>query len=310
MKVALLGLGAMGAAIARRLEATDDVELTVYNRSPAPLGEFRERGVSTAPTPREAAVSADVAISMLADGGAVEAVALDEDGALGASPGALIDMSTIDIATSLRVAERAAAAGVAYLRAPVSGNPSVVAAGNLTILVSGDARAYERTRGVLEAIGPTLFYLGDAEQARVMKLALNLMVAGTTELLAEALVLGEASGLQRAQMLDVIGGSAVGSPFVKYKSGPLAAEDFTSTFSARLMHKDLRLVAGSASPSRRSSSSWCRPASARAWASSISRSSCRAWSGTPAVGRRFRVPSRAGRCATRAGRRPTGRPAS
>jgi 3-hydroxyisobutyrate dehydrogenase-like beta-hydroxyacid dehydrogenase len=246
MKVALLGLGAMGAAIARRLEAADDVELTVYNRSPAPLVEFRERGVATAPTPRAAAASADVAISMLADGGAVEAVALGEDGALGASPGALIDMSTIDIATSLRVAERAAAAGVAYLRAPVSGNPTVVAAGNLTILVSGDARAYERTRGVLEAIGPTLFYLGDAEQARVMKLALNLMVAGTTELLAEALVLGEASGLQRAQMLDVIGASAVGSPFVKYKSGPLAAEDFTSTFSARLMHKDLRLVSGSA----------------------------------------------------------------
>jgi 3-hydroxyisobutyrate dehydrogenase-like beta-hydroxyacid dehydrogenase len=246
MKVALLGLGAMGAAIARRLEAAGVVELTVYNRSPAPLGEFRERGVATAPTPREAAGSADVAITMLADGRAVEAVALGHDGVLGAAPGALIDMSTIDIATSLRLAERAAAAGVAYLRAPVSGNPSVVAAGNLTILVSGDARTYERTRGVLEAIGPTLFHLGDGEQARVMKLALNLMVAGTTELLAEALVLGEASGLQRAQMLDVIGASAVGSPFVRYKSGPLAAEDFTSTFSARLMHKDLRLVAGSA----------------------------------------------------------------
>jgi 3-hydroxyisobutyrate dehydrogenase-like beta-hydroxyacid dehydrogenase len=246
MKVALLGLGAMGAAIARRLAAAGDVELTVYNRSPAPLREFRERGVATASTPREAAASADVAITMLADGTAVEAVVLGEDGVLDAPPGTLIDMSTIDIATSLRVAERAAAAGVAYLRAPVSGNPSVVAAGNLTILVSGDASAYERARSVLELIGPTLFFLGDAEQARVMKLALNLMVAGTTELLAEALVLGEASGLERAQMLDVIGGSAVGSPFVRYKSGPLAAEDFTSTFSARLMHKDLRLVAGSA----------------------------------------------------------------
>jgi 3-hydroxyisobutyrate dehydrogenase-like beta-hydroxyacid dehydrogenase len=243
MRVAMLGLGAMGAAIARRLEATG-AELHAYNRTPHRGREFVERGAVLAATPAETGDGADIAISMLADGPAVEAVVSGPDGVLsGAAPPAIvIDMSTIDVPTSARVAEAARARGVAFLRAPVSGNPGVVAAGNLTILVSGDPDAFARARPMLEAVGPTLLYLGDAEQARVMKLALNVMVGGTTQLLAEALVLGESYGLGREQMLEVIGASVVGSPFVKYKAGPLAADDYTTTFSASLMHKDLRLV--------------------------------------------------------------------
>jgi 3-hydroxyisobutyrate dehydrogenase-like beta-hydroxyacid dehydrogenase len=245
MKVAVLGLGAMGAAIARRLEAAD-LELAVYNRSADPTREFGERGVRVEATPAGAAAGADVAITMLADGPAVEAVLLGEEGVLSdgtsAAPDIVVDMSTIDVAASQRIAARAAALGIGYLRAPVSGNPGVVAAGNLTILVSGNEQALERARGALSAIGPTLLYLGEGEQARVMKLALNLMVGGVTQLLAEALVMGEANGLDREQMLDVIAASAVGSPLVKYKAGPLVAEDYSSTFSAKLMHKDLRLV--------------------------------------------------------------------
>jgi 3-hydroxyisobutyrate dehydrogenase-like beta-hydroxyacid dehydrogenase len=236
----------MGAAIARRLEAAD-VELAVYNRSPGPAREFEERGVDVAGSPAEAAASANLAISMLSDGRAVESVLLGDHGALCANRasdalGTVIDMSTIDVPASERIASRARERGVAYLRAPVSGNPGVVAAGNLTILVSGDEQAFEAVREVLSAIGPTLFYLGGGEQARIMKLVLNLMVAGTTQLLAEALVLGEGKGLARDQMLEVIAASAVGSPLVKYKSGPLVAEDYSSTFSAKLMDKDLRLV--------------------------------------------------------------------
>ena len=243
MRVAMLGLGAMGAAIARRLETTG-AELRAYNRTPQRGQELVERGAVLAVTPAEAGDGADIAISMLADGPAVEAVLCGPDGLLGADapPPIVIDMSTIDVQASARVAEAARVRGVAFLRAPVSGNPGVVAAGNLTILVSGDPDAFARARPVPEAVGPTLLYLGDAEQARVMKLALNVMVGGTTQLLAEALVLGESYGLGREQMLDVIGASVVGSPFVKYKAGPLAGDDYTTTFSASLMHKDLRLV--------------------------------------------------------------------
>jgi 3-hydroxyisobutyrate dehydrogenase-like beta-hydroxyacid dehydrogenase len=240
MRVSVLGLGNMGTAIARRLERADPFELTVWNRSPGPTEPF----AAVAASPNEAAAGAEVCITMLSDGAAVRDVVLGEGGALTASspPSVLVEMSTIDVAASAAIASRAAAVGVAYIRAPVSGNPSVVAAGNLTILASGEESAVERVRGVLEAIGPTVHYLGDGEQARVMKLALNLMVAGTAQLLAESLALGEANGLDRRQMLEVIADSAVGSPFVRYKTDPLVRDDYTSTFSARLMAKDLRLV--------------------------------------------------------------------
>jgi 3-hydroxyisobutyrate dehydrogenase-like beta-hydroxyacid dehydrogenase len=95
---------------------------------------------------------------------------------------------------------------------------------------------------MLRDIGPNLFYVGDGEQSRVVKLALNLVIGGTAELLAEALVLSERHGIARRDMLEVMGGSAIGSPFVKYKTEPLIADDYTTTFSARLLAKDLGLA--------------------------------------------------------------------
>ena len=124
----------------------------------------------------------------------------------------------------------------------MSGNPSVVAAGNLTIIVSGPRASFDELAPVLSQIGPTLFYVGDEEQARVVKLSLNLMIGGTAELLAEALVLAERNGISRRQLLDVIGGSAIGSPFVRYKSDALVADDYSSTFTARMLAKDLGLA--------------------------------------------------------------------
>jgi 3-hydroxyisobutyrate dehydrogenase-like beta-hydroxyacid dehydrogenase len=246
MRIALLGLGAMGSAIGRRL-ALDGQELAVYNRSPQPTVWFAERGTPVAPSPADAVVDADVIVSMLTDGSAVESVLFGAGGALSESSApdklkAIIEMSTIDLSTSVRLARRADELGIAYLRAPVSGNPSVVGAGNLAILVSGEESAYQAHLPLLSKIGPNIYYLGAGEQARVMKLLLNLMLAGTMELLAEALVVGESNGLERAQILDVISGSALGAPLVKYKSAALIANDYTSTFSTRLMLKDLDLV--------------------------------------------------------------------
>lgn len=244
MRVALLGLGHMGAAMARRLEDAG-IELTVYNRSPTPAQEFASRGVRVGATPAEAAGGADVVLTMLSDGAAVEAVVLGEGGVLagdGPFPSILADMSTIDVASSRRIAERADATGVRYLRAPVSGNPIAVQNGTLSIIVSGDAGALEDARAVLEAIGPTVYLIGDGEQARVMKLSLAIMIAGSAQMLAEALALGQAHALDRAQMLEIIRSSAVGSPFIAYKSGPLVSDDYASTFTARLMDKDLELI--------------------------------------------------------------------
>jgi 3-hydroxyisobutyrate dehydrogenase-like beta-hydroxyacid dehydrogenase len=242
MRVAVLGLGRMGAPIADRLDQAGH-ELSVWNRSPGPAEPFSERGIHVLGTPREAWERADVCVTMLADGPAVEAVTLGDDGLLtGDADGALVDMSTIGVDSSASVAQECERRGVSFLRAPVTGNPSVIVAGNLGIIVSGPKESFDRLADTLRDIGPNVFHVGAAEESRIVKLALNLMIAGTAQLIAEALVLTEKYGIDRGTMLEVMGGSAVGSPFVKYKTDPLVADDYTSTFSSSLMFKDLVLA--------------------------------------------------------------------
>jgi len=249
----------MGAPIAERLEQAGH-ELSVWNRSQAAAEAFVKRGVTLLEAPSDAWANADLVVTMLADDAAVEAVALGERGLLtsreklhtsdggdrhgrhGDEAGTLVDMSTISTSASARLATACERRGIRYLRAPVSGNPSVVTAGELGIIVSGPREAFDGAVPTLRDIGPNLFYVGEAEESRILKLALNLMIGGTTQLLAEALVLGERHGLERATMLEVISGSAVGSPYVKYKREMLISGDYTSTFTARLLNKDLGLA--------------------------------------------------------------------
>ncbi|MDA8068265.1 MAG: NAD(P)-dependent oxidoreductase [Actinomycetota bacterium] len=244
MRLAILGLGHMGAAIAERLEPTEHA-VAVWNRSPGPAAPFAARGLRVLERPCDTWQHAEVAITMLADDAAVGAVVSGRGGLLsGEVPMgcALIDMSTISAAASAAIATAAAARGLEYLRAPVSGNPSVVTAGKLGIIVSGPRQSRDRLEPVLRAIGASVFHVGDGEQARIVKLALNLMIGGTTQLLAEALVLSERNGIDRARLLEVVAASAIGSPYVSYKRESLTAGDYSSTFTARLLHKDLSLA--------------------------------------------------------------------
>ena len=238
--VGLIGLGNMGTAIAERL-LDAGYELLVYNRTPEKAAALAARGAALAKTSANLAAGVDVVLTSLADDEALEAVAASVVAA--ARPGTvLVDMSTVSPAASTRVASLAEAASVAYLRAPVSGNPTVVRAGNLSLIVSGARETFERVEPVIRAIGPTIHYVGDAEQARIVKLAINLMVAGLAQLMSEALVLGEAAGVSRAALLEVMGSSAAGAPFVKYKTEPLLRDDFSATFTMALMEKDIDLV--------------------------------------------------------------------
>ena len=159
-------------------------------------------------------------------------------------------MSTVSPEASARVAALAEQASVLYVRAPVSGNPSVVRAGNLTFIVSGPSTAVDRAEPVLLAIGPNIHRVGDAEQARIVKLAINLVIAGLAQLMSEALVLGEASGVSRAALLETMGNSAAGAPFVKYKTEPLLHDDYSATFTTSLMEKDIDLVLEAAEAAR------------------------------------------------------------
>jgi 3-hydroxyisobutyrate dehydrogenase-like beta-hydroxyacid dehydrogenase len=236
----LIGLGNMGTAFAERL-LDAGYELVVMNRTPGKSATLEARGARVAPTYVDLAERVDVVLTSLADDEALEAVAA---GILGAArPGTvLVDTSTVSPAASARVASRAEAASVPYLRAPVSGNPTVVRAGTLSFVVSGPPETLERVEAVIRAIGPTVYHVGEREEARIVKLAINLMIGGLAQLMAEALVLGEASGVSRAALLEVMGGSAAGAPFVKYKTDALLRDDYSATFTTALMGKDIDLI--------------------------------------------------------------------
>jgi 3-hydroxyisobutyrate dehydrogenase-like beta-hydroxyacid dehydrogenase len=238
--VGLIGLGNMGTAFAERL-LDGGYELVVSNRTPGKSEALEARGATVVGTPEELAAQVDVVLTSLADDDAFEAVAARVVDA--ARPGTvLVDASTISAASSARVAARTEERAVRYLRTPVSGNPSVVRAGNLSFIVSGDRETLAEIEPVLLAIGPTIHHVGEGEQARVVKLAINLMIGVLAQAMSETLVLGEAAGVSRAALLEVMGSSAVAAPFVKYKSEPLLRDDYSATFTTALMEKDIDLV--------------------------------------------------------------------
>jgi 3-hydroxyisobutyrate dehydrogenase-like beta-hydroxyacid dehydrogenase len=235
----------MGTAIAERL-LDAGYPLVVHNRSPGKAQALESRGALVVDTPTDLAARADVVVTSLPDDDAFESIA-EQVVAAARHGSVLVDVSTVSPDVSARVASLAHAAGIGYLRAPVSGNPSVVRAGNLSFIVSGGNDVLERARPVLLAIGPTINHVGETEQARVVKLAINLMIAVLAQVMSEALVLGEASGVSREALLEVMGSSAAGAPFVRYKTEPLLRDDFSATFTTALMEKDIDLVLDAAS---------------------------------------------------------------
>jgi 3-hydroxyisobutyrate dehydrogenase-like beta-hydroxyacid dehydrogenase len=238
--VGLIGLGNMGSAFGERL-LDAGYQLVVHNRSREKTEPLAARGAAVTETAADLVAAVDIVLTSLSDDDAFESIATSVVGA--ARPGTiLVDTSTVSPGASARVAALAERASVLYVRAPVSGNPGVVRAGNLAFIVSGPGAALERAEPVLLAIGPTIHVVGSAEQARVVKLAINLVIAGLAQLMSEALVLGEASGVSRAALLETMGNSAAGAPFVRYKTEPLLRDDYSATFTTNLMEKDIDLV--------------------------------------------------------------------
>jgi 3-hydroxyisobutyrate dehydrogenase-like beta-hydroxyacid dehydrogenase len=236
----LIGIGHMGSAFAERL-LDAGYSLAVSNRTPQKARALEERGARLVATPGELMGQVDVVLTSLANDEAFEAVTSEILAA--ARPGqVLVDLSTVSPAVSARVAAQAESVSVAYVRAPVSGNPTVVRAGNLSFIVSGPEDTVDTIEPVLLAIGPTVHRVGDAEQARVVKLAINIMIAILVQAMSEAVVLGEASGVSREAILRVMRGSAVGAPLVGYKSEPLLEDDYSATFTTELMEKDVDLA--------------------------------------------------------------------
>jgi 3-hydroxyisobutyrate dehydrogenase len=131
--------------------------------------------------------------------------------------------------------------GVALLAAPVSGNPSVVDAGKLTLVVSGPADAWEAVRPYLELFGAGATYVGEGDVARLVKICHNLMLGVVAQSLAEITVLAEKGGVSRAAFLEFLNKSVMGSMFTRYKTPAIVNLDFTPTFTPALLYKDFHL---------------------------------------------------------------------
>lgn len=246
-RVGFVGIGIMGSRMAARLLDAGH-ELTVFNRTASKCAPLADKGAVVAASPAEAAAGADVVFTNMADGAALREVVLGAGGIIEAdpAPALLVDMGTVAPAESAEIAVATADRGIGYLRSPVSGSTVLAEAGKLTILASGDKAVYDAADPYLAVIGETRYHVGGGEDARYLKLVLNMMVSTQVQILAEGLVLGEKAGLDWKGMLEVISNSVVGSPLVKYKAGPLGDRNYAPAFLLGLMIKDLDLALAAA----------------------------------------------------------------
>lgn len=238
-----IGLGKMGLPISTRLAAAG-YDIAGTDRDQERISEAAAGGVKPAATLTDAATR-DIVFTSLPDDKALRAVALDGPLFQSMRKGTiLVETSTVSPGISAEVAQAADARGIAYLRAPVSGNAAIAHTGNLTCFVSGPKAAFDTFLPVAQAFTRAQKYLGTAEEARYAKLAVNLMIAVSAAMMGESIVLARKGNLAWQDILDVLTNSAVGSPMVHYKAKSLETRDFNSTFSCRQMAKDLDLIVG------------------------------------------------------------------
>ncbi len=238
--IGFIGLGKMGLPMARHI-ATSDQIVVGFDTSPERLAIAREAGLTVTAGLEDLLKSSAILISSLPNDEAL--LSVSEQICRCAVAGSIyIDTSTVSVEASATVAEQLKRAGIAYLRCTVSGNNLMAEAAKLTVMVSGDHAAFEACKRLFRCWGEACFYLGQADQAKLMKLSINLMINLTSGMLAEALSLGQKGGLAWSDMWPVIEASAVGSPIVKAKAGALSKRDFTATFTVEQMRKDVGLV--------------------------------------------------------------------
>jgi 2-hydroxy-3-oxopropionate reductase len=243
--VGFLGLGVMGAPMARNLLAAD-YEVVAWNRSPGPLAELAAAGARAADGPAAVAAEVDVLITILKDDAVVHEVLGGPDGAIAAArQGSLvIDMSTVSPALARDLAEEAAARGVGFLDAPVSGGDVGARDGTLSIMVGGEPADVERARPVFEVLGSRLTHVGAAGAGQIAKACNQVLVAVIFGGLAEALVLGSKLGGDPAAILDAIGGGMAGNRIMEVRRDNFLQHDFAPGFKVDLHHKDLEIALG------------------------------------------------------------------
>jgi 3-hydroxyisobutyrate dehydrogenase-like beta-hydroxyacid dehydrogenase len=234
-----IGTGRMGTPLCRRLLA-EGASLAVTDPDAGRARALALHGARVAADIAALADQADILFSMVPNDAALLAVSAEV--AAHARGKIFVDLSTVSPAASAQVGRVMEAAGIAYLRCPVSGSTETAAAGALTLFLSGPDRAMDRCAPVLAVLGKELLRCGTAEEARAMKLMVNLMVAITPVMLGEALAFGSRLGLGWEAMIDAMTRSVAGSPLLAYKATMLKARDWTPAADIDLVAKDVDLA--------------------------------------------------------------------
>jgi 2-hydroxy-3-oxopropionate reductase len=241
--IAFIGLGIMGAPMAEHLVQAGHTVVGV-NRSPAPVQRLVEAGGQGAESVAEAVAEADVIITMVPDSPDVEGLALGDDGiyANARSSAIHLDMSSIRPDVSVRLAEAGRERGIRVLDAPVSGGEAGAKEAKLSIMVGGEEADFKEARPILEAVGSTIVYVGPAGSGQTVKAANQLIVAGTIELVAEAIVFLEAYGVDTEAAIAVLAGGLAGNRILDRKGASMLARQFEPGFRIDLHHKDMGIV--------------------------------------------------------------------
>ncbi|MGA2007999.1 MAG: NAD(P)-dependent oxidoreductase [Solirubrobacteraceae bacterium] len=247
--VAVLGAGALGAAMAARLgELGNDVRL--WNRTPerARAGAASAAGVVAVETTAEATLGAAAIITVLRDGGAVASVMAT---AIAEMPGdaVWVQASTVGPRSAEALADLARAHGVAYLDAPVSGSTTPAREGRLVWLVAGEDAALERARPVLEALGSSVLHVGTGVEGSALKLAVNAWMTAATVAMSDVLALCDALGVDHATFVRALEAGPLAMPYELQKVGVMDAGTYTAGFAVELALKDINLAAELAEPS-------------------------------------------------------------
>jgi len=238
-----IGVGKMGTPMSTNLLKAG-YKLTVFDVVPAAMKALVDQGANPAESALEVANQADIIISMIPDDVALEEISTGTLGIFKSSKQGIIyiDMSTVSPAVSARIAEIAEKKGIQYLRAPVSGSTESAVTAALTILASGPEDTFDQCRHIFETLGQKVFYAGPGDQARYLKLLINMMVGITSAMTAEALVFGKRGGIDWDQMIDIINNSVVASPLIGFKVQLLKERGFAPMFTAAQMAKDFDLA--------------------------------------------------------------------
>jgi 3-hydroxyisobutyrate dehydrogenase len=240
MPVGFIGLGSLGKTIANRL-ISEGVPLVVWNRTPSKAEGI---GAEVATSPKAVAEKCDLVFVCLFDSAGVRAVLDGPEGILATdcAQKIVVDLSTNHFEPVVGFHEEVRARGASYLESPVLGSVVPASKGALTVLASGEKATYEKALPLLQKIGTNIFFLGAPGLATKMKLINNLCLGAFMATIAEAAVFGEAAGIERAKVLEILAAGAGSSAVLNAKREKLTKEDFSVHFSTALIHKDLHFL--------------------------------------------------------------------